>query len=134
MIGVELCVGAVVRVGDDILLIRRGTPPGLGQWSLPGGRVEPGESVREAVVREVSEETGLTVVCDQLIGWVERIDDHHHFVIMDFAATVLGDATPTAATDASDARFVPLWELSELELVDGLLEFLSDHGVVDTIA
>ena len=64
----ELCVGAVARRADDLLLIRRGTPPGLGQWSLPGGRVEPGETMAEAVVREVAEETGWKVEVGRLIG------------------------------------------------------------------
>ena len=129
----ELCAGAVARQAGHLLLIQRATEPGRGQWSLPGGRVESGETMAEAVVREVREETGVEVVCGPLIGWVERISDSHHFVIADFDATPVGAAEPTPGDDASAARWVPLWEVSELDLVDGLLDFLADHGVVDVL-
>lgn len=126
----ELCVGAVALRDEHLLLIRRGSPPGLGQWSLPGGRVDLGETMAEAVVREVREETGLDVICDALVGWVERVSPTNHFVIMDFAVTTLSSDAPTADTDAAEARWVPLWEVSELDLVDGLLDFLADHRVI----
>ena len=129
----ELCVGALAQRDGHLLLIRRGTAPGLGQWSLPGGRVEQGETMAEAVVREVREETGLEVMCDAMVGWVERIGDDHHFVIIDFAVVPVSTAAPSAGTDASDARWVPLWQVSELDLVDGLLDFLADHDVVETL-
>ena len=73
--GPRSCVGAVVVVDDRLLLIRRGTAGRQGEWSVPGGRVEPGETLAEAVVRELAEETGLEGVCGELVGWVERIDD-----------------------------------------------------------
>jgi 8-oxo-dGTP diphosphatase len=129
----ELCVGAITLRNDHLLLIQRGTEPGRGQWSLPGGRVEKGETMAEAVVREVYEETGLAVLVDVLVGLVERISESHHFVIVDFGATALGDGDPMPGTDAADARWVPIWEVSELDLVDGLLDFLSDHRVIDTL-
>ena len=129
----QLCVGALAQRDGHLLLIRRATTPGLGQWSLPGGRVEHGETMAEAVVREVQEETGLEVMCDAMMGWVERIDDDHHFVIIDFAVVPLSAAEPVAGTDASEARWVPLWQVSELDLVDGLLDFLADHDVVETL-
>jgi len=128
----EVCVGTVALSDDHLLLIQRGQEPGYGLWSLPGGRVESGETLAEAVVRETSEETGLSVVCDHLVGWVERISDQHHFVIMDFAVTPLGETDLHAATDALEARWVPLWEVSELPLVDGLLDFLADHRIITT--
>ncbi|MHB1924807.1 MAG: NUDIX domain-containing protein, partial [Acidimicrobiales bacterium] len=80
----EICVGAVVVDDERLLMIRRGHGPAAGEWSVPGGRVEVGETLAEAVVREVMEETGLEVVCDDLLGWVERISDEDHFVILDF--------------------------------------------------
>ncbi len=130
----QVCVGAVAVVDDGVLLIRRGTPPEAGRWSLPGGRVEYGETLAEAVVREVREETGLGVVCDRLIGWVERIEPGaHHFVIADFAVVVIGEPEPIAGTDASEACWFPRWRVPELDLVDGLLDFLADHGIVEAI-
>lgn len=129
----QLCVGAIVIRDEHLLLIRRGQAPGEGLWSFPGGRVEAGETLAEAVVRETAEETGITVVCEQLVGWVERFTDTDHFVILDFRATPLDRADPKAASDAMDARWVPLWGVSELDLVDGLLDFLVDHQVIDGV-
>lgn len=130
----QVCVGAVTRQAGHLLLIQRATEPGAGRWSLPGGRVEYGETMAEAVVREVREETGIEVVCGALVGWVERISaGDHHFVIADFDATPVGAGDPRPGDDASAARWVPLWEVSELDLVDGLLDFLADHGVIDVL-
>jgi 8-oxo-dGTP diphosphatase len=124
---VELCVGAVVVADGRLLLVRRGRPPGLGQWSVPGGRVEAGERLTDAVVRETVEETGIEVACGALLGWVERIDEQHHFVILDFACEVAGGSDPVAGDDASEARWVPLGEVPGLPLVAGLLAFLEPH-------
>ena len=126
----ELCVGAVVVSDGRLLLVRRGRPPGAGEWSVPGGRVEAGEPVVAAVRREVREETGIEVRCGDLLGWVERIDDGHHFVILDFHCTVADPVAarePVAGDDAAEARWVPLGEVSGLPLVEGLLNFLAPH-------
>lgn len=133
MTPVEVCVGAIAVLDGRLLLIRRGTPPGLGEWSVPGGRVEFGETLAAAVVRELREETGLEGVCGPMIGVAERIDPHRHFVILDHEVTVLDDAAPVASSDAADARWVPLEDVAELALVDGLAEFLHDHGILRTI-
>lgn len=127
----EVAVGAVVRHDGHLLLIRRAKAPQAGRWSLPGGRVEPGERLRDAVAREVLEETALRVDVGEPVGWVERIGEGHHFVILDFAATVVGDATLQAGDDAAEARWVALDEVGTLDLVDGMLTFLREHGVVD---
>jgi len=128
---VELAVGAVVLHHDHVLLVRRSTPPEAGRWSFPGGRVEPGERMADAAAREVREETGLDVEIARLLDWVERIGPDHHFVIVDFAATVPERQEPTPGDDAADARWVHLDEISTLALVDGLLDFLRANRVVD---
>jgi 8-oxo-dGTP diphosphatase len=136
----ELCVGGVALHDGSLLLIRRGRGPAAGEWSVPGGRVERGELLAEAVVREIREETGLECVCGELLGWVERIDDPGpdnadgtHFVILDFAVTVLDDTVPVAGDDAAEALWVPLEDVADLSIVDGLAEFLHEHGILDVI-
>lgn len=129
----EACVGAVVVHDGSLLLVRRGHGPAAGEWSVPGGRVEWGETLAEAVIREVEEETGLECVCGELVGWVERILDEHHFVILDFVATVLEHGRPVAGDDAAEVRWVPLDDVIELRLVDGLAEFLHENGILATI-
>lgn len=129
----EVCVGAVVVDADDLLLIRRGTAPARDRWSVPGGRVGSGETLAEAVVRELAEETGLEGVCDRFVGWVERIGSDHHHVILDFSVTVLDRREPTAGDDAVEAAWVPLDRVGELPLVEGLAEFLHDHQIINVI-
>jgi 8-oxo-dGTP diphosphatase len=129
-----VCVGAIVVEDDRLLMVRRGQLPAAGEWSVPGGRVEHGETLAEAVVREVEEETGLEVVCGELVGWVERMGPGHHFVILDFHATVLDDRQPVAGTDAAEVAWVPLIEVAEWPVVEGLIEFLHDHAIIETIA
>jgi 8-oxo-dGTP diphosphatase len=125
-------VGAVVVDHDRLLVVRRGRGPAQGQWSVPGGRVEHGESLAEAVTRELREETGLEGVCGALLGWAERIDDDHHFVILDFEVTLVGEGEPVAGDDAAEARWVDLPDVAALDLVDGLAELLHDAGIIAT--
>src|SRR4051794_11048996 len=103
------CVGAIVHDAEGrLLVIRRGRPPSEGLWSLPGGRVEPGESDAEAVVRELAEETGLRVEPGSLIGRVERPGPGGAtYDIRDYAAIVTG-GTLVPGDDASDARWTSL--------------------------
>jgi mutator protein MutT len=130
----EICVGAIAVDDDRLLMIRRGRGPAAGEWSVPGGRVEAGETLAEAVVRELSEETGLEAICDEFVGWVERIADAYHFVILDFRVTVLDAADPVAGDDAAEAAWVPLHEVTSLQLVEGLAEFLHDNGILELLA
>ena len=130
----QVCVGAICVDADRLLLVRRGRGPAAGEWSVPGGRVEAGETLAEAVVRELAEETGLEGVCDQLVGWVERIGPDQHYVILDFRVTVLDDQPPEAGDDAAEAAWVALEDVADLALVEGLAEFLHAHGVLRTFA
>jgi len=131
--GIVDCVGAlVVDAEGRTLLVRRRNPPGAGLWSLPGGRVEPGESDVEAVAREVAEETGLVVEVGPWVGTVRRdAPDGRVFDIRDHLATPVG-GTLAAGDDATDARFVDAAQWTAMddagELVPGLTEALRGWG------
>ena len=129
--GLVPCVGAIIT--DDagrLLLIRRGHEPGRGLWSLPGGRVEPGETDEQAVIREVGEETGLSVRPGRLVGAVRRAAPGGMvFDIRDYAATVTGGEL-AAGDDADDARWAAPAELAGLPLTDGLAAALTEWGVL----
>jgi len=128
------CVGAVVRDREGrLLLVRRGTEPGRGLWSVPGGRVEPGESSPEATAREVLEETGVQVSVGELAGIVERPGPGGVvYVIEDFhAVPAPGTSTvPRAGDDADDAGWFTEEELLRLDCVDGLVEALRSWAVL----
>jgi 8-oxo-dGTP diphosphatase len=125
------CVGAIVADGQGrLLMIKRGHEPGAGLWSIPGGRIEPGETDAEAVAREMIEETGLTVEVGRLIGRVQRPGLNGAVIdIRDYAATVTG-GTLRAGDDAADARWVAPGELATLEITDGLIDALTGWGVL----
>src|SRR3984885_2452104 len=120
------CVGAVIKDrGNRLLLIKRGHEPGAGLWSLPGGRIEPGETDQEAVAREILEETGLRVGCRDLLG-TEELPGLGGAVIQvsDYRAVVTGgDLVP--GDDADDARWVSAAELDALPLTSGLAGYLA---------
>jgi 8-oxo-dGTP diphosphatase len=129
------CVGGLVL--DDhgrLLLVLRANDPGRGQWSVPGGKVEPAEADEAAVRREVAEETALSVTVVRLCGVVERPAPAGVFVIYDYLCTV-AHGTAVAGTDAADVRWVDPAEFAALEragaLVDRLAETLWDWGVLD---
>ncbi len=109
-------IGIVVLKGDHVLLCRRGKPPNVGSWTLPGGAQEIGETCEEAARRELEEETGLTVGDLHFCAYVDTVrrDDEgrirFHYTILDFAARwVSGE--PVAATDVSDAQWAHMDEL-----------------------
>ncbi len=101
------CVGVVCWRGDEVLLIRRGRPPRQGHWSIPGGRIEPGESLHAAALRELHEETGVTAEILGLIEVYEIIEPGFHYVLIDYAARWTGGAV-RAADDADEAVFASL--------------------------
>ncbi len=125
-------VGAVVVDHDRLLLVRRGRGPAEGSWSVPGGKVEHGEALMEAVTRELREETGLDGVCGPLLGWGERIGEDGHYVILDFEVTLVGDDQPTAGDDAAEVAWVELHEVASVNLVEGLAELLHECGIIAT--
>lgn len=127
----ELCVGAVVVHDGALLLVERGRGAGVGLLSVPGGRVELGETMADAVVRELAEETALAGRVVRELGWVERIGGGHHFVIVDFLVEV-DDVTPArAGDDAAALAWVPLDAVAdEPRMVPGLVEFLASAGVL----
>lgn len=115
------CAGAVVRdESGRLLLIRRGHAPSLGLWSLPGGRIEPGETPAAAAAREVKEETGLDVEVGALLQTVDLWDNYR---VHDFAATVVGGELHPG-DDASDARWCTADDVVTMPLSPGLLDEL----------
>lgn len=121
-------MAAVVVHARRLLMVRRGHEPLVGRWSLPGGSLEAGESLRAGVRREVLEETGLTVEVAQLAGVFEAIGPPH-FVILDYFARPLEPADPVAAHDATDAGWVPLERVATLDCTPRLVDTLRSWGV-----
>ncbi|MGZ8135770.1 MAG: NUDIX hydrolase [Methylococcaceae bacterium] len=120
-------VGAIVfNHRKEVLLIERNQAPAMGLWSIPGGKQEAGESLSEACVREVREETGLDVVVKHIIAVVERRTEGFHYVIIDYLAQ-LADAEksmPMAQSDVAQAKWVNLEQLADYDLVVGLVEII----------
>jgi 8-oxo-dGTP diphosphatase len=121
------CVGAVVFDGAGrVLLVRRANEPGRGRWSVPGGRVEAGETDQHAVIREVAEETGLEVEITRRVGGVRRCaPDGRVFDIHDYTCRATG-GTLQAGDDADDARWCDRDTLASLPIVNGLIEALTE--------
>ena len=121
-----VAVAAIVfDAAGRVLLVERGQPPGVGLWTVPGGKVEHGEGLVAAVARECLEETGITVEVGALVEVVERViaadGGTYHYVILDYLARpAAGAPAPRADDDARAARWVDRAELARLPLTDGL--------------
>lgn len=136
MTGPEVGVAAILVDDEDLLLVRRASPPHEGLWTLPGGRIEAGETAVEAVVRELREETGLDGICDRFVGFVELLPEEtegRHLVILEFELFLLERVEPVAASDVAEARWVHEWDVAEQALTPGLAEFLHEHHFIETI-
>jgi 8-oxo-dGTP diphosphatase len=118
-------VGVVCLRGEEVLLIRRGTPPRQGEWSLPGGRIEPGERTVDAALRELREETGVEAEITGLIDVVDGVfpEAGRHYVLIDYAARWLS-GEPVAGDDAMEARFVPL------DGIEGLVSWAETRRII----
>lgn len=127
--GPQLAVGAVVVRDEKLLMVRRGNDPGRGLWSLPGGRVEHGEYLGDALKREVAEETGLSIDVGDLVGIFEVMGDPH-YVVLDFFAAAADDNEPRPAGDVAEARWVPLDEVPTLECTPRFIETMKGWGVL----
>ena len=102
----RISVGLVVWRADEVLLIRRANPPYQGCWSIPGGKLEFGETLHEAALRELKEETGIHAEIEGLIDIFESITEHGHYVMADYSARWRA-GEPRAGDDALEAAFFP---------------------------
>jgi 8-oxo-dGTP diphosphatase len=125
---------ALIRDGERILLVQRGRPPFEGYWGLPGGGIELGESVADALRREVREETGLDVAVGRFLGYADAIEHdedgrvRYHYVIMYLEAAVQG-GNLTASDDAAAVRWVTVAEAREMLLTDAVERCIAWAGL-----
>lgn len=131
------CVGAIVHdAGGRLLLVRRRNEPAAGLWSVPGGRVEPGERLEDAVVRELAEETGLLVEATGIVGVVERDGPGVVYEIVDYRARLADGVDPASACagdDATEVGWFTAGELATLDAVPGLVEQLRAWQVLPQV-
>jgi ADP-ribose pyrophosphatase YjhB (NUDIX family) len=122
-------VGGIVLKDDCILLVRRGNPPSRGQWGVPGGCLELGETLREGVAREVREECGIEIKVGELFDTFEVMEKDHsgvmefHYVLLDFLAEHVS-GIPVTGDDADECGFIPLETIWDYDLTPGVVELL----------
>lgn len=127
-------VSAVIVRDGKILLVKRGREPNRGLWSLPGGSIEPGEAIDDAIVREVEEETRMRVTVGALAAIHEVIKrdgdklQFHYIIISKYAQPISGELHPDS--DAADARWVPLDEIQQYQTTPGLIDHLKSMELI----
>lgn len=129
-------VAAIIVRNREILLIKRGAEPNLGKWSIPGGSMEIGETIEEAVKRETLEETGLVIDVGEFAGVSDLIvkqDDTilFHYILLDYFGTVVSGAA-AAATDATECRWVPFDDLGKYDLTPAILDRFRKLGFIES--
>jgi len=125
-----IAVGAIVVRDGKLLMVRRRHDPGKGLWSVPGGRLEHGEYITQAVAREVKEETGLDVAVRELLGILE-VPGSPHYVILDHVASYDGDADPVPGDDVDDVAWVAFEDIDKRDCTPRLSETLRAWGALD---
>ncbi len=129
-------VGVVCLRGDEVLLVRRGNPPRAGEWSIPGGRIEPGETTISAALRELQEETSISAEIIGLVDVVDAIFENkagdlvtRHYVLIDYVARWVS-GQPVAGDDANEAKFFGSDEIQSLGLWDETLRVIESGRVI----
>ncbi len=121
--------GLVLNARGEFLAVKRGTPPGVGEWSLPGGAVHLGEPVREAVAREIAEECNIQVAVEEVLGVFDRIfrnptgQVEYHYVLISFLCR-FEKGNPQARSDAQVVRWMTLDDIDSFNWTIGVKEFL----------
>ena len=124
--------GALILRGGELLLVRRGAHPGFGKWSIPGGLVELGENVQDAMMREVREEVGFDVEAVKLMDVFDSITRDEqgrvqfHFVVVNFLVRIAGGDLKTAS-DILEARWVPFGDVEKRDLTNLFRAFFEKH-------
>ena len=119
------CVGVLCYKEGYVLMIQRGQAPRKGEWSIPGGRIEADESERDAALRELMEETGVTATLGEKIATIPAIFEGYHYMLHDYIATWT-DGEPRAGDDAADCAFVPITEVPKMQLWEKTRDVILD--------
>ncbi|BBG28170.1 NUDIX hydrolase [Sulfuracidifex tepidarius] len=127
-----VAVGGLIMKDGKVLLVKRGKPPNAGTWAIPGGKVEYGETLQEALKREITEETGLLVEPGKVVALVQIIKEGFHYVIFDFSCEIVG-GNLEASSDAKDSRFFSLEEIRRLETTPSTIEMIERYAKKEKI-
>ncbi|WP_338603789.1 NUDIX hydrolase [Sulfolobus tengchongensis] len=121
-----VAVGCLVISDNKVLLVKRKNPPNTGLWAIPGGKVEYGETLEEALKREMKEETGLEVTIGNLVSIVQVVSEGFHYVILDFECKPIGGEL-RASTDALQVEYVPFDKIKDIQTTKTTYEMLEKY-------